>query len=258
MPATPTPDPVFSREPSHADGECVEDAPVVPRMLHFKVPYDGKLCWGDWAQKLFDPPPSRALVMAEHLNRATGHIHMQGTSSKSDRQIKRWREDLTHEHCLFKEFKRQQDNPDYKDYGRKRCRLIQTVDKRKPCNETGFQYMCKEFHAPIYQQGFTKEELLKLHADSNDYVTDKKMKINEMLDAVLAKDVNLKIQFTKLLTREECQLFMTKIRFQICELCRETDQKLPKRRYFSDDVINALYQRKDCPRGMRVFLASQI
>lgn len=258
MPATPTPDPVFSREPSHADGECLEDAAVVPRMLHFKVPYDGKLCWGDWAQKLFDPPPSRALVMAEHLNRATGHIHMQGTSSKSDRQIKRWREDLTHEHCLFKEFKRQQDNPDYKDYGRKRCRLIQTVDKRKPCNETGFQYMCKEFHAPIYQQGFTKEELLKLHADSNDYVTDKKMKINDMLDAVLAKDVNLKIQFTKLLTREECQLFMAKIRFQICELCRETDQKLPKRRYFSDDVINALYQRKDCPRGMRVFLASQI
>lgn len=234
------------------------DTPVEPRMLHFKIPYCSSVCWGEWARKFYDPAPARVLVMAEHLNKATAHVHMQGTSSKSDRQIKRLREDLTHEHSLYKEFKRQKDNPDYKDYGRKRCRLIQTVDKRRPCNETGFQYVCKEFHPPLYQQGFTKEELIKLHQDSLDYIADKKLKIGEMLDALMEKDVNFKIEFRKLQTQEDCKKYMHRVHFELCEMHRDIGQKLPKARYFSDDVINALYQRKDCPRGMRVYLANKL
>lgn len=258
MDLSPTPEPEFSREPTPADAEPIEDTPVVPRMLHFKIPFCSKIVWGEWARKFFDAPPARILVMAEHLNKATAHVHMQGTSTKSDRQIKRLREDLTHEHSLFKEFKRQKDNPDYKDFGRKRCRLIQTVDKRRPCNETGFQYMCKEFHPPLFQQGFSKEELLKLHADSTSFAADKKMKINDMLSAILEKDAGFRGEFKNLSSVEDCKKFMHKIHFSICEMHREIDQKLPKSRYFGDDVIDGLYQRKDCNRVMRMFLANKL
>ena len=227
-----------------------------PRLLHFKVPYDGTINWSSWARKLFDGAPARVLVMAEHLNKATGHVHMQGVSSKTDRQVKRWREDLTHEHSLFKEFQRQKDNPDYKDYGRKRCRLIQTVDKRRPCNETGFQYICKELHAPLFSQGFTTEELKELHEKSDSYVDDKKMEISTALEAIFKRDINMKIDFQRLRTAEECEKFMKTIRFSICEIYREAGKKLPKRRYFADDVINALYQQKDCPPGFRRYLAN--
>lgn len=256
LPETPYPE--LSRESTPAELESSEDAATVPRLLHFKVPFCSNIVWGQWAQKFFDPPPARILVMAEHLNKATAHVHMQGTSSKSDRQIKRLREDMTHEHSLFKEFKRQKDNPDYKDYGRKRCRLIQTVDKRRPCNETGFQYMCKEFHPPLFSQGFSKEELKQLHEDSNTFVADKKMKINDMLTAILEKDAGMQGIFKNLSNQEDCKKFMHRIHFQICEMHREIDQKLPKSRYFGDDVINALYQRKDCPANFRVYLANKL
>lgn len=93
MPETPVPDPVFSCELTPADAEDVEDSPVVPRLLHFKVPLCGTLSFSHWAKQFFDPPPANVLVMAEQLNRSTGHIHMQGLSSKSDRQVKRLRED---------------------------------------------------------------------------------------------------------------------------------------------------------------------
>lgn len=235
--------------------EPAEDVVQEPRLLHFKVPYDGKIEWSEWARKLFDGAPAKILVMAEHLNKATGHVHMQGVSSKTDRQVKRWREDFTHEHCLYKEFQRQQDNPDYKDYGRKRCRLIQTVDKRRPCNETGFQYMCKEFHPPLFSQGFTKDELKELHEKSEQHVEKKKMLVNEALDIIFKADKIMHHEFKRVADTREAEKFMKEIRFYICELYRENDMKLPKRRYFSDDVINALYQRKDCSAGFRRYLA---
>jgi hypothetical protein len=73
--------PLSARAPSRkllisGDADATDSAQV-PRMLHFKVPYDGSIVWGQWA---------------EHFNKATGHVHLQGTSSKSNRQIKRWRE----------------------------------------------------------------------------------------------------------------------------------------------------------------------
>ena len=85
------------------------------------------------------------------------------------------------------------------------------------------------------------------------------MHIQDVLKGIMDRDVNYKFMFQHLSSRtDDIQKFMNEIHYQICETYREAGQKLPKSRYFSDDVINALYQDPLCPKGFRCYLANML
>lgn len=156
-----------SREPSPTPPECPHSTALYP--LHLKVAWDSNINWKALAQKLFDPV-ERCLVMAEKLNAATGHVHLQGMCKLSERSLKRVREDLHNEHGLVKEFKRKKHlRPDQF----KRPPIVSKRAKKEP-DEVGFQYICKEKNAPLYSQGFTDVELDTLYEESCGHV--KKLK----------------------------------------------------------------------------------
>lgn len=154
-----------SRESSPAPSECPHPTALYP--LHVKVAWDSSINWSALAQKLFDPA-ERCLVMAEKLNAATGHVHLQGMCKVSERKLKRIREDLHNEHGLVKEYKRKKMlRPE--QFKNKRPPVVSKRAKKEP-DDMGFQYICKEKNVPIYQQGFTDLDLDTLYEESCNHV----------------------------------------------------------------------------------------
>lgn len=242
--------------PSTTEPEPLDDAPMEtePRLYHFKIPYDPYMAWTQFVEKIFLPEPHKCLVMAENLNRATGHVHLQGYTRKSDRAIKDVRDDMHHAHGLYKEFERKRKaEPELMH--RKRLKLSTTV-KRATTTE-GFQYMCKEVNVPLYQHGFTPEELTELHEKSNAYVVGKKQKVQDVYSE-LCKGERFAGELKKATDDARIESFMGKVRFCICEKYRKDNLKLPMSRYFGDDIINAIYSDVNCPAEMRMYLAKKL
>ena len=242
-----------------ASPEPVEDdhAPVVepsPRMYHIKIPYDANLAWADYIKKIFLPDPYKCLVMAENLNKATGHVHMQGFTVRTERALKKIREDMHHDHALYKEFQRKRA-ADPITMANKRLKLS-TVSKRAP-DDVGFQYVCKEKNVPLYNQGFSKEELAELHEKSNVHVQGKKQKIQEVYNNIM-KENGLTQDLAGCDNERNIEKFMDLIRYLVCEYYRKAGQKLPMSRYFGDDMINAIYSDKNCPATFRRYLAKKL
>jgi len=149
------------------------------RMYHLKVPFCPYIKWSSLAAKIFEPEPAKALVMAENLNKATGHVHLQGFTRRSARALKKIREDLHDQHSLMEEFKRKRRKDP--EYAASHKRLKLSTELKKEPDQMGFQYMCKEVNVPLYSQGFTPEELKDLHENSNAFVKQKKQKVLDIL-----------------------------------------------------------------------------
>lgn len=88
------------------------------------------------------------------------HVHVQGLTSLSVRTFENKRGELAKNH-----------------FSRKECPRSKPVQHvRRECTETGFQYMMKEGHPPLFQKGFTEEEIEELKVASEEHV--RKMKTN--------------------------------------------------------------------------------
>ena len=108
-------------------------------MIHLVVkPYDHALDYAAYCQRLFGD--ERCLVMLE--KKGGDHLHIQGECDLTEKEITVIQKEMIAEH-----------------YSRRHEPTARPVKKRaKPADETGFQYMCKEFESSvvIYKQGFTE------------------------------------------------------------------------------------------------------
>jgi len=86
------------------------------------------------------------------------HVHFQGYTTLGKREYDEMISQLSATHYTKK------DHPT----GRPVKRAKRTVD------ETGFQYLSKEGHAPLYSQGFTEAELAELKAKSDEHCEELK------------------------------------------------------------------------------------
>lgn len=246
---SPVSSPVFSREPTPTDQDAEHTTTLYP--LHLKVAWDSSINWKDLAQKIFHPE-EKCLVMAEKLNAATGHVHLQGMSAVSERKLKRIREDLHNEHGLVKEYKRK------KSLGfAKRPPIVSKRAKKAP-DDKGFQYVCKEKNVPLYQQGFTQIELDLLHEASDKHVEKLKRTCADMLDEKHKQGL---ILFTRAQdgiklhsgTQEDAikKLFDDCL-FHVGEAHIEAGKDINPR-YFKTQILNALVRRKEIgPNGRRI------
>lgn len=246
---SPVSSPVFSRELTPADQDPDVTTPLYP--LHLKVAWDSGINWTTLAQKIFHPE-EKCLVMAEKLNAATGHVHMQGMCKLSERSLKRVREDLHNEHGLVKEYKRK------KGVGfEKRPPIVSKRAKKAP-DDKGFQYVCKEKNVPLYQQGFTQIELDLLHEASDKHVERLKRTCADMLDEKHKQGL---ILFTRaqdgIVLRNGTQEEAIKKLFDDClfhvgEAHIEAGKDINPR-YFKTQILNALVRRKEIgPNGRRI------
>jgi len=134
------------------------------RLVHFKCNYDPSWDYPAIARNIFGT--SKCLVVAEKLM-TNAHVHFQGYSSMTDAQYEATIRDLAKDHYSKKEY----------PASRPVKRAKREVD------ETGFQYLCKEEREPLYQQGFTKEELQALRDASDARKSGLKTGLREVIHA---------------------------------------------------------------------------
>jgi hypothetical protein len=114
--------------------------------------------------------------------------------------------------------------------------------------------MCKEQHAPIYQQGFTHEDLKQLHADSNAHVEDKKATMETVFNHMLKHEASATQVLRSIRTKDDADKFLSEFRFYAGRYFIKAGKKLPPSRYFGDDIINAIVSNKNCPEYFQRYL----
>lgn len=130
------------------------------RLEHFTIKHDPTWDYKEIAESLFDGP--KYMVQREKWT-TNAHVHVQGLTSLSVRTFENKRGELAKNH-----------------FSRKECPRSKPVQHvRRECNETGFQYMMKEGHAPLFQKGFTEEELEALKVQSVEHVEKMKTSMQE-------------------------------------------------------------------------------
>jgi len=129
---------------------------------HIKCNYDPTWDYPAIARDLFGN--NKCLVVAEKLS-VNAHVHFQGYTDLSEREFQKAMTTLAATH-----FERK-----VKANGRPVKRSRRAVD------EIGFQYLCKEDRPPLYQQGFTEEELEALRHASQAHVEELKNGLGDYL-----------------------------------------------------------------------------
>ena len=156
------------RESQVSDMDMGDIEPTAPHLEHWVVRHDQKWDYEGIANSLYDG--EKVLVQSEKLS-SNHHVHFQGYTSLAPRTFGDRMTELFKTHYM-KEF-----NP--------KCRPGHRA--HRGIDEKGFQYLMKEGHQPVYQRGFTQEELDQLAEASKEHV--KKMK-ESLRDWV--RDLNLK------------------------------------------------------------------
>jgi hypothetical protein len=234
------------------------------RLYHVKIPYCPQTNFTAYAKKIFDPEPAKCLVMAENLNKATGHIHMQGYTRRSKKALQKIRQDMHDGHSLNLEHKRK--CKESSAYAEKHKRVKLSTEKKDACTERGFQYVCKEVNVPIYSQGFTPEELTQLHENSNAYVAAKKEAVRDIVDRLFdpkhydpqmignrgcefptVGGVNFDAQMLRLYNH---------IRWKVMIARRDAGHRVTSR-YFKDDILNAMMNVKGIRREHEQWISMQ-
>lgn len=222
------------------------------RLYHLKIPFCPYINWEATAKKIFEPAPAKCLVMAEHLNKATGHVHLQGYTKRSERSLKKIREDIHSNHSLMQEFKRKRARDPVYAAAHKRIK-ISTELKNEP-TETGFQYCCKEVNVPLYSQGFTDEELKYLHENSNAYVKAKKEAVHDILEEAFEKGLLTypDPKFTGF--DDKMNILVQKARYVVVEARLKSGTRISSR-YFKEDILNALVTNRRAQKEHKFHVA---
>lgn len=129
-------------------------------LVHFKCMYDPTWDYASICKDFFGD--GKCIAMAEKMT-TNAHVHFQGECILSEDAFTKKMTELASTHFSKKEY----------PSGRPLKRVKRTVD------ETGYQYLCKEGHAPIYSQGFGDEELRLLKEKSDAHVQELKCGLME-------------------------------------------------------------------------------
>ena len=109
-----------------------------------------------------------------------------------------------------------------------------------------------------------------MHAKSEILRENKKWKVADLVQNYIAKietpdnpykwDDKLKKYEgkVKVSNEDKCKQFYSEARFYVLEEFRKAGQKLPLRRYFQDDMVDALYRHPACPEQFRKFLMQRM
>lgn len=222
------------------------------RLYHIKIMWCPWINWEVLAKKIYEPE-KQCLVMAEHLNKSTGHVHMQGWTTRSDRSLAKIRQDVHSKHSLFIEFKRKKAVAIERGLKFEKNRIVISSVKAGDATARGFQYQCKEVNVPLYSQGFTPEELAELHANHNAFIQTKKRKVHEILETAFAEQ---KLTFPPDVAAlpERMSKLVKDARFIVAEHRRDEGQRISSR-YFKEDILNALHENRRATKKHRYELA---
>lgn len=121
--------------------------------------YDSTLDYEGFAKFVCGEHP--CLIMME--TKGGEHVHFQGMSDLSKAALKKFAKEWGNNHVLKK---RKREDPNHKDDKN----FHPVCFKWEDIDWTGFQYCCKEYSKDsvvVYKQGFTEEDLIRLHDSSN-------------------------------------------------------------------------------------------
>lgn len=221
-----------SETSTHSDMDMGDERSTEPRLVHFKCRHDPTWDYRSIANSLF-LPDQKVLVVGEKWN-SNPHVHMQGYTYDAPRTFADKLHALAKTHCTR--------NPDHVNYVGPKARPMS--QGRGTVNVTGFQYMSKEplsAHNPIFQRGFTQEEIVALHASSEAHVEKIKFKIRDYLHESLTET-----DFNKAAASEKpCAKLYGYALLLVAKKLREENKgtTLHTRR----DIINALILHPLCP-----------
>lgn len=136
--------------------------PTAPHLEHFKCKYDQTWDYPAIANRLFD---GEKVIVQEEKVSTNHHVHFQGYTSLAPRTFGERMTELAATHYL------KQKQPGSRPVKR----------ARKGIDTTGFQYLMKEGQQPLYQRGFTQEELDELAATSKQHVHEMKFNLREFI-----------------------------------------------------------------------------
>jgi len=192
-------------------------------MQHIKCNYDPSWDYPAIARQLFGA--NKCLVVAEKLA-TNAHVHFQGYTDWNDREFEKAMTNLAATHYSKKV------NPSSRPVKRAK----RTVD------ETGFQYLCKEDRPPLYQQGFTEEELEALRFASQAHVDELKNGLGDNLDGQRYP--------------EDPARAFTQMRLDALKYYDETDRRPSPR--FQKDVLWIMYKHPQSSEAWKLFVSERI
>lgn len=184
---------------------------------------------------LFDEE-SKILVVAEKLTgpNTNPHVHIQGYSYYTkDTITEKCRKIVKPMHFQMK------PGPGYNP----KARPISTAN----ADELGFQYCVKEAPnavAPIYQRGFTPEQLMELHEKSQEHVKNMKFNIQDLLWEALEKEPGILAQ--------DPERVLIWAKFKVIEKMREENKKMSG--YTKKDILNALLLYPASPKPLLLYV----
>lgn len=192
-----------------------------------KVTYDSRWAAEDYLKicdALFADSP-KVLVVAEKM-RTNAHVHFHGYSYLAPATFKKKAPAIIkpmHYMCT----------PGHPGHN-PRSRPVQGMGC--VATEVGFQYLCKEppnAQAPLYQRGFTPEELMELHAKSQEHVKTLKFNIREFI-------LTLPMNYPGKTTNEVWQTILKQVGMKLREEGKDIN------RYTRQDVKNGMLHHPDC------------
>ena len=208
------------------DERCSE-----PRLVHFKCRHDPGWDYKSIANTLF-VPHKKILVVGEKWF-SNPHVHMQGYTYDAPRTFADKISALAKTHCTR--------DPNHISYVGPKARPMSQGSGN--VNLTGFQYMTKEpfsAHNPIFQNGFTQEELEALHAASDAHVEKIKFKVRDYLNEVLTQ---ADFDKAKASERPSRMMYALAVKYVVRAMRKEGKNMTM---HTKRDIINALIHHPMC------------
>jgi len=163
--------------PKRARKSPVSPRLSVPKLYTLKVKYDSRWTKEDYVKITDDLfPDSEKLLVVLEKRVENPHVHFHGYSPYEETYFKKKTNKLKAMH-----YQNDRTHTGYAPGSRpvQGAGLVAT--------ELGFQYLCKEppnAVAPLYQRGFTPEELMELHAKTQDLVKEPKFNTGDFITSL--------------------------------------------------------------------------
>ena len=201
-----------------------EPEPNELRLEHFKCNYDQTWDYPAIANSLFD---GEKVMVQDEKRTGNHHVHFQGYTTLAKRTYDGRITDLSATHYIKK-----------MEPGRRPIRRMRSGK----ATEMGFQYILKEGRQPLYQRGFSEDEIKDLIEKSKEYVDKLKSSAADILRDHPKSDLIFK--FPNAETMEK------RVRFLVGESYRKAGRKVTGR-YFKDEILNALINDPRCSNPQR-------
>jgi len=226
---------IFEQHRLSPTPSCSSEGEKAPEMHmeHFKCTYDQAWDYEKIANRFFlaDQP---CLVMKEHINQPNTHVHFQGWTDITAASFAKKRKLLAKHH-----------------YSRKTMPKSRPITCcTRPADVMGFQYMCKEQHAPLYARGFSEAQLVELQEKSQGHVKALKTKVIDLIKEMPAE----LLPYQKALYEIDIKPVIVAIQQYLWPKLESGEITFSK--YLKADIVKGLIARKDVPLKLRAPLLS--